>query len=395
MFRSLRLKLAASHAAVLIVILLVLGVAGQYFIAHRLDVGATRELVDTAHAEAEQFTESAPAQPVDSDIPSAAAVKLAVFDTSGQLVGEIKEAPSWLVPQDAPVADIGVAGETVRLVTVPIVRDGVAIATVVAGRSLTPEETLLHHVRILMLLGSLLAILFSLVAGWWLAGAAVRPVVRSYEAQAGFAADASHELRTPLAFIKTGAEVLAENDPALGAEVLDEIDYLTSLADRLLVLARAEREGLGFDLSVMDLKEACASAASRSRIAHGNLVEVVEGPELQVLGDRAATEAAMDAVFENVRTHGGGEASIEWSAHGDRAIVTIVDHGPGLPEGVPPERAFERFFRADRSRARETGGTGLGLPLARTLIEAQGGSMWLEETPGGGSTAKIALSLRA
>lgn len=395
MFRSLRLKLAASHAAVLMVILLVLGVAGQYVISHRLDVGATRELMDTARAEAEQVTESGPAQPVDSDVPSAASVRLAVFDTRGQLVGDTTEAPSWLVPQDTSVSDLRVAGEKVRIVTVPIVKNGVQIATVVAGRSLTPEETLLHHVRILMLLGSVLAILFSLIAGWWLAGAAVRPVIRSYEAQASFAADASHELRTPLAFIKSGAEVLAERDPALGEQVLDEIEYLTSLADRLLVLARAEREGLGFDLSAMDLKEACVSAAGRSRIAHGNRVEIIEGPELEVIGDRTAAEAAMDAVFENVRTHGGGAASIAWSAHGDRAIVTIADHGPGLPKGVGPERAFERFFRADRSRARETGGTGLGLPLARTLIEAQGGSMWLEETPGGGSTAKIALSLRA
>jgi signal transduction histidine kinase len=245
-----------------------------------------------------------------------------------------------------------------------------------------------------MLLGSIVAILFSLVAGWFLAGAAVRPVVRSYEAQASFAADASHELRTPLAFIKSGTEVLAENDPDLGGQVLDEIDYLTSLADRLLVLARAEREGLGLDLSVMNLKEACTSAAGRSRVAHGNLIEVIESPELEAVGDIAVTEAAMDAVFENVKTHGGGEASITWSANEDRAIIAIVDHGPGLPEGLPPERAFERFFRADPSRARETGGTGLGLPLARTLIEAQGGTMWLEETPGGGSTAKIALALR-
>ena len=395
MFRALRLKLAASHAAVLIVILVVLGVVGQFLIAHRLDVGATRELSDAAHAEAEQFAESSAAQPPDPDIPSAAAVKLAVFGTGGQLVGDATEAPPWLTPQDTSVTDLLVAGETVRLVTIQVTRGGVVVATVVAGRSLAPEESLLHHVRVLMLLGSIVAILFSLIAGWFLAGAAVKPVVRSYEAQASFAADASHELRTPLAFIKSGTEVLAESDPVLGEQVLDEIDYLTSLADRLLILARAEREGLGFDLSAMDLRAVCTSAAGRSRIAHGNQIEVIEGPELEVSGDRAATEAALDAVFENVKTHGGGYATLSWSALGDRAVVTIADHGPGLPDGVPPERAFERFFRADPSRARETGGTGLGLPLARTLMEAQGGKTWLEETPGGGSTAKIALPLKA
>jgi signal transduction histidine kinase len=394
MFRSLRLKLAASHAAVLLVILLVLGSSGQYLIARRLDAGATRELVDAAHAGAEQLDESSPAQPADSDTPSAAAVKLAVFDAAGQLVGDGAEAPPWLVPQKTLVTDVLVAGEAVRLVTVRIERNGATVATIVAGRSLAPEEALLHHVRILMLLGSILAILFSLIAGWWLAGVAVEPVIRSYEAQASFAADASHELRTPLAFIRSGVEVLAEDEPDLGGQVLDEIDYLTSLADRLLVLARAEREGLGLQLSAIDVKEACLSAAGRSKIAHGNRVDAPGGPELAAIGDRAATEAAMDAVFENVRTHGGGTAGIDWRAHDGRAIITIADHGPGLPGGVARERAFERFFRADRSRARATGGTGLGLSLARTLVEAQGGSMWLEETPGGGLTAKIALALR-
>lgn len=394
MFRSLRLKLAASHAAVLVVILLVLGVSGQFLIARRLDAGATRELVDAAQAEAEQLNESSPAQPPDSDIPSAAAVKVAVFDAGGQVIGGTT-VPSWLAPQDKPVADVRYAGETVRLATVPIVRNGTTVASVVAGRSLTPEETLLRHVRNLMLLGSGLALLFSLIAGWFLAGAAVQPVIRSYEAQASFSADASHELRTPLAFIRSGVEVLAEDEPDLGGQVLDEIDYLTSLADRLLILARAEREDLGLELSVMDVKEACLSAGSRSRIAHGNTVDMPDGPELQAVGDRAATEAAMDAVFENVRTHGGGAATIDWSAYDGRAVITIVDHGPGLPEGIAQERAFERFFRADRSRARETGGTGLGLPLARTLIEAQGGNMWLERTPGGGLTAKISLAIRA
>ena len=107
-------------------------------------------------------------------------------------------------------------------------------------------------------------------------------------------------------------------------------------------------------------------------------------------GDRVGLEAALDAVLENVNVHGGGRAELRWEAIGHEVVVSVTDHGPGLV-GEAADRAFERFFRADPSRTRETGGAGLGLAVARTMVEAQGGHMWVEPTPGGGLTARIAL----
>jgi two-component system OmpR family sensor kinase len=109
-----------------------------------------------------------------------------------------------------------------------------------------------------------------------------------------------------------------------------------------------------------------------------------------VVGDRYATEAAIDAVLEKVRIHGGAEADMSWRAEGDRGLISVRDHGPGLSSDER-SAAFDRFYRGDPSRARETGGAGLGLALSRSLIEAQGGAIWLEETPGGGLTARICL----
>jgi signal transduction histidine kinase len=139
------------------------------------------------------------------------------------------------------ITDLTVSGERVRVVAEPAIIDGRTVAWAVAGRSLAAEDALVQRIRSLLLVGGVLAILASLAAGWWLAGRAVRPVERAYEAQAGFAADASHELRTPLTFIRSGVEVLAERDPELGRDVLSEVDYLTGLTQRLLLLARAER----------------------------------------------------------------------------------------------------------------------------------------------------------
>jgi two-component system, OmpR family, sensor histidine kinase CiaH len=395
MFRWLRLRLALSHAVVLLVMLVVLGALVQFLLARSLDGGVTEQLQQQALAQAERIREhGGPIPPADVDVPSAAAVRVAVFRVpSGAPMAEPTEIPPWLHRYDSPVTDIEVAGEHVRVVSLPAVIGGRTVAWIAAGRSLLPEERLLQRVRLLFLLGGAVAVLASLGAGWWLAGRAVRPVERAYDAQAGFAADASHELRTPLAFIRSGVEVLAERDPELGADVLSEVDYLTAVSQRLLELARAERGELGTQPSEIEVAKVCRSAARRSETAHANRLTLQGEDALVATGDRVGFESALDAVLENVGRHGGGRAEIHWAGSGPEAIVCVADHGPGISE-EHVHRAFERFFRADPSRARETGGAGLGLALARMLVEAQRGRMWVEPTPGGGLTAKIALPIR-
>ena len=382
--------MAASHAAVLAVILLVLGTGLLLALSRGLDRAATDQLVTAAREQVSRIREAGRLlPPPDVDLPSGDAVRVGVFDQAGRQVGEAPEYPAWLSPNAAEVMDRRVAGEEVRVVTIPISDNGIRLATVVAGRSLSAEQRLLSRVRNLLLAGGVVAILASLAAGWWLAGRAVRPVARAYAAQESFAADASHELRTPLTFIRSGVEVLAESDPTLGTQVLGEVDYLTGLTQRMLMLARAERGGLELAREPFDLAAVCRSAAARSAAVSGNRLTLEGGP-VEALGDSVASEAALDAALENVAVHGGGEAVLRWSRNGEVAIVAVEDHGPGLSPDLAA-RVFERFARADPSRARESGGAGLGLAIARTLVEAQGGAMSLENTPGGGVTARITL----
>ena len=390
MFRSLRLRIAASHALVLMVILICLGIALQFVLARSLDNAATRNLRAIARGQVARIREVGVAEPpADSDVPSAAGIQVAVWAPDGTLRGEASEVPSWLRRFPDPVTNLTVDDEPVRVVTLPARVGGQTVAFVAAGRSLAAEAQLLHRVRLLLLAGGAIALAASLAAGWWLAGRAVRPVEQAYEAQAGFAADASHELRTPLTFIRSGVEVLAEHEPELGAQVLDEVDYLTALSQRLLLLARAERGDAHLAVEPVDVREACRSSVRRSRQAHGNRLSA-GGEAIGALADRVALEAVLDAVLENVARHGGGEAEVTWARHGGDVVVSVADRGPGLPHDLHG-RAFERFFREDPSRARGTGGAGLGLALARTLMEAQGGRMWLEPTPGHGLTVRAAL----
>jgi signal transduction histidine kinase len=394
MFRSLRLRLALSHAGVLAVILIVLGFSGQYLIQHRLSSAATAELLGAARSEADVVNEVSGAMPkpnVDADVPSRAAILFAVFKPDGTRFNESVQTPSWVRPYPNEVTNITVSGEPVRVVTVPVTSGTKTLATVVTARSLQPESSLIRQVRETLILGGILAVLASLVAGWFLAGLALRPVKRAYEAQAAFASDASHEFRTPLTFIRSGVEVMAESEPDLGGQVLDEIDYMTSLTQRLLMLARAENGTLDLDRDEIDLAAVCRSAIRRSEQAHSMTIrDEVPKERIGASGDRFATEAALDAVLENVKVHAGGEATITLEMDPERATVSVADHGPGIPSEAMGA-AFDRFFRADPSRTRDTGGAGLGLHLAKTLVDAEGGEMWLEETPGGGLTAKIAL----
>ena len=390
MFRSLRVRIALSHALVMIVILVVLGVTLQFVLARTLDASITKQLRASADGVAAHIVELGhAAPPPDSDVPSDAATQIAVYTPDGALVGEHAETPSWLRPAGATVTGIDVSGQRVRVVTMPVTIGGSTVAWVVAGRSTVAEDDLVHRVRMLLLGASVLAVLASLAAGWWLAGRAVRPVQRSYEARAAFAADASHELRTPLTFIRQGVEVLATHDEALGQQVLGEVDYMAGLSQRLLLLARAEGEP-ALVLEPIGIAVPIRQAAGRSERALGLDLRVDGVDGLAAVADTAALEIALDAVFENVARHGGGSAAVQARREGGEIVIDVADAGPGLPPDLHG-RAFDRFFRADPSRARETGGAGLGLALTRAWVEAQRGRVSLGPTPGGGLTVSIGL----
>jgi len=395
MFRSLRLRLALSHGAVILTILVFLGLLGQALLAQQLDRSATNELQLAVAQAVDRLSESkSVANPPDSDLPERSPIRVGVFSPDGRPVDGDETTPRWLHSRGAGVADIRVAGQPVRTITRPVEGTGRLIGTVVAARSLAAEASLMHRVRLLLLFGGVLAVAASMLAGWLLAGRALRPVRRAYEAQAAFAADASHELRTPLAFIRQGAEVMAERDEGrpLGRQVVGEVDYLSSLIDRLLQLARADDGRLHLVAEPVDVASVCAASARRARVARGVRVEVGGAGQPIVRGDARAVESALDAVLENVAVHGGGSADLRWRVGANLAAIEVVDHGPGLaPEHR--QQAFRRFFRADPVRAREHGGAGLGLSIARELVLAQGGSISLNDTRGGGLTVRIELPL--
>src|SRR5512136_2949530 len=133
MFRSLRLRIALSQGLVLALIVLILGGTAYLLLARSLDRSATADVLSAARAQADRIAETGRVMPAaDNDVPSAAAVRVAVGLPDGTIMDEPRGGPTWLRPHRAQVATIQVLGEDVRIATVPAVSNGRHIATVVA-----------------------------------------------------------------------------------------------------------------------------------------------------------------------------------------------------------------------------------------------------------------------
>ena len=154
----------------------------------------------------------------------------------------------------------------------------------------------------------------------------------------------------------------------------------------------------------MDLSRIAADAASDLRaVEPSRPVVAAIDPGLVVTGDEDRLRQVVGNLLNNVRTHTppGTPVEIVLAPAADDDPMTgptvelrVVDHGPG----VPPENAaliFDRFYRADAGRSRESGGTGLGLAIVTSIVGAHGGRLWHEATPGGGATFGVRLPLTA
>lgn len=215
-----------------------------------------------------------------------------------------------------------------------------------------------------------------------------------------FVANASHELKTPLTSMRGFAETLLDDDPPpeLRREFLTSIYNntvrLQLLVDDLLDLSRLESGGWKAREEVVDL----AYVADRiwQDLEEGgperSLAFTLEG-EGWVWADEQGVEQVLRNLLDNARryTPDGGSIRVEIESEGPgRVAVAIIDDGSGIPSSAIP-RIFERFYRADTSRAREVGGTGLGLAIVRHLLQAMDGTISVESELGRGSTLRITL----
>ncbi len=229
---------------------------------------------------------------------------------------------------------------------------------------------------------------------------------QSDQAQNAFVADVAHELRTPLTVIKGTIETLEDGalDDIQGRGPLltsmqRETDRLIRLVNDLLVLTRADAGMLKLVQKPMDLGE-----LARQRCDHLAPLAARRGVRFEIKGHTAAhvvaDEDRMAQVLDNLLDNAlrfspdGGAVVVEVTLQGKDIRCSVHDDGPGIPQKHQPF-IFERFYRAESSRNRQSGGAGLGLAIARALLQAQGGSIVVESQPGRGTTFRFSLPGKA
>jgi len=211
-------------------------------------------------------------------------------------------------------------------------------------------------------------------------------------------ADIAHELRTPLSVLRIDLESiedgLTEPTPQVVARLQDEVALLNRLVEDLRMLSLVEAGELRMDTEPLDLGELVQSTLERvngaAREKGVALSADLDQPLPPVAGDRQRLTQVLLNLLSNALRHtpSGGQVWVRAHQTGDEVRVSVLDDGEGIPPAELPH-VFERFYRADRARSREAGGTGLGLTIARSLVQAHGGRMWAESPPQAGGQGSV------
>ncbi len=213
-------------------------------------------------------------------------------------------------------------------------------------------------------------------------------------------ANVSHELKTPISALRAHLENLLDGverpDPETLQVMLAQSERLGRLVDELLMLSRLESGDVPLERERVELAPLVAQVLSEIEVARADrrveLDDALPADLPPVFADRERVHQVLFNLLDNaVRfTPTGGRVTVSASPNNGSVDVAVADTGPGIAAEHLP-RVFERFYRIDASRSRDDGGTGIGLAIARSVVEAHGGRIWAESEPGSGSTFTFAL----
>jgi signal transduction histidine kinase len=218
-------------------------------------------------------------------------------------------------------------------------------------------------------------------------------------------ANVSHELRTPISALQAVLENLVDEvespDPVVLRRMLGQVERLGGLVNQLLDLSRLESGAIPLRSRTFSVADLLKTAADETRLLargrDGVVVEVsVEPPDLEVYGDPERVHQVVANLLENAIAHSppGGGVRLEASRNGGVARIEVRDEGPGIPSDEAA-RVFERFYRSDSARSSREGSSGLGLAIARWIVDLHGGDIRVDTTYSNGCNMVVELPLSA
>ena len=274
--------------------------------------------------------------------------------------------------------------------------------TVFVGKDVTAMYNGMEKATSALTVLGVIALTFAAGIGYVLSGGAMKPVREAYERQRQFAADASHELRTPLAVVLASADLLRSDtsitSPFLKQvieDVRDEVKKMTKLVGDLLTVARTDGKANQLKISHMDIVSAARQTVRIMRpFAEKKdiVIEEVLPKKLEIYADEQKIRQLILILVDNAvkYTQEHGKIKVSLMAEKGEIHLTVADNGIGI-EPEHRERIFDRFYRVDKARSRRMGGNGLGLAIARGIVEAHHGEISLESAVNEGTTFHVRL----
>jgi two-component system sensor histidine kinase BaeS len=221
----------------------------------------------------------------------------------------------------------------------------------------------------------------------------------SEELRRRLVADVAHELRNPVTSLRAQAEGIAEGvlapDRERLASLAEDTKQLSRLVDDLQELSAADAGHLTYEMAPVSLAGVIDAEVvrARRRAGTGVAIETDCGEQLTVMGDQGRVAQVLRNLLDNAIRHTDqGEIRVSCSQVAGSALVEVADTGEGIPDADVPY-IFERFYRADAARARDTGGSGIGLAVCRRIVEDHGGSVFARNRDGGGAVVGFRLPL--
>jgi two-component system, OmpR family, manganese sensing sensor histidine kinase len=294
--------------------------------------------------------------------------------------------------------------EWIREITIKILQNNTHVGYLQVAAPLTSVRSTLDRTRFFLALGVPVTLGVIGVTGWFLGGLAMQPTRKAYEQLQRFTADASHELRAPVAAVLSNAQVALippfdESELRFRLEnIVDVAKSMSNLIGNLLLLSRHEGNLDTSVLKTINLVELVANVSNNYQelATSQNLIFTSQLPEepVRIKAEPDLLKQAIVNLLSNAfkYTPVDGTVKLRVLKQSNHALIQVEDSGIGIPEQDLPN-IFERFYRVDTARSRQTGGFGLGLAIAQQIVQAHQGKITVKSLVGQGSIFQIELPL--